>query len=134
MEILNEAYDIVQISFNKPWLLISTVYRAIVCECDKDGRWKVSQIGKQDRKILSEFGAAFIVRSRETSIVCARPSYRFWLCDTAGNVSQTLLFKDTLPKLSFEIPILNPARLNSQLPSNFGKNNIKTELYIKDRI
>lgn len=124
MEILNEAYDIVQISFNKPWLLISTVYRAIVCECDKEcGRWKVSQIGKQDRKILSEVGAAFIVRSRETSLVCARPGYRFWLSDTDGNVSQTLLFKDTLPKFSFEIPILNPARMNYQLPSNFGKEN-----------
>lgn len=120
MEILNEAYDIVQINFNKPWLLISTVYRAIVCECDKEGKWKVSQIGKQDRKILSEVGATVIVRSRETSLMCARPGYRFWLSDTDGNVSQTLLFKDTLPKFSFEIPILNPARLNYQLPSNFG--------------
>lgn len=121
MEILNEAYDIVQISFNKPWLLISTVYRAIVCQCDKDGRWKVSQVGKQDRKILSEVGAAFMVRSRQTSLVCARPGYRFWLSDTEGNVSQTLLFKDSLPKFSFEIPILNPAQIKCQLPSNFGK-------------
>ncbi|KAG4066191.1 hypothetical protein HA402_014491 [Bradysia odoriphaga] len=121
MEILNEAYDIVQISFNKPWLLISTVYRAIVCQCDKDGRWKVSQVGKQDRKILSEVGAAFMVRSRHTSLVCARPGYRFWLSDTDGNVSQTLLFKDSLPKFSFEIPVLNPAQIKCQLPSNFGR-------------
>lgn len=121
MEVLNEAYDIVQISFNKPWLLISTVYRAIVCQCDKDGRWKVSQVGKQDRKILSEVGATFMVRHRQTSLVCARPGYRFWLSDTDGNVSQTLLFKETLPKFAFEIPILNPAQIQSQLPTNFGK-------------
>lgn len=130
MEILNEAYDIVQISFNKPWLLISTVYRAIVCECDKEGRWKVSQVGKQDRKILTDVGAAFVVRSRETSLVCARPGYRFWLADTQGNVSQTLLFKETLPKLTFEIPILNPTRINNQLPSNFGRCYIYQETFL----
>lgn len=130
MEILNEAYDIVQICFNKPWLLISTVYRAIVCECDKEGRWKVSQVGKQDRKVLSEVGATFIVRSRELSLVCARPGYRFWLSDTNGNVVQTLLFKDTLPKFSFEIPILNPARINTTLPSNFGRCYIYQETFL----
>lgn len=130
MEILNEAYDIIQISFNKPWLLVATVYRAIICECDKDGRWKVSQVGKQDRKILSEVGAAFIVRSRETSIVCVRPGYRFWLSDTLGNVSQTLLFKDSLPQDSFEIPILNPGRMNNQLPTNFGRCHVYQETFV----
>lgn len=121
MAILNEAYDIVQMNFSKPWLLISTIYRAIICEREPDGKWKVSQIGKKDRKILSDFGATFIGSPRTPTIISGRPGFRFWVADTQGNVSHTYLLKDAITKQSFEIPLLNPGRINSQMPINFGK-------------
>lgn len=93
LEIINESYEIVQISFSKPWLLISTIYRAIICVRDSDGLWKVSQIGKKDRKILSDFGAVFQGPARQPSIISTRPGFRFWIADVEGNVLQTLLFK-----------------------------------------
>lgn len=121
MIILNEAYDIVQISFRKPWLLISTVYRAIICERDPNDKWKVSQIGKKDRKILSDFGATFMGPPRKPTVICGRPGFRFWAADTMGNVSHTYLLKDAISKTSFEVPLLNPGRINGYIPINFGK-------------
>lgn len=59
MEILNEKYGIVQMSFRNPWLLVSTLYRAIICQRLETNEWKISQIGRSDRKILNEFGATF---------------------------------------------------------------------------
>lgn len=60
MEILNEKYGIVQMSFRTPWLLVSSLYRAIVCQRnDRTNEWRISQIGRSDRKTLSEFGATF---------------------------------------------------------------------------
>lgn len=121
MEILNEAYDIVQMNFCKPWLLISTIYRAIICERELDGKWKVSQIGKKDRKVLSDFGSTFMGSPRSPSIISGRPGFRFWVADTQGNVSHTYLLKDAISKSSFEVPLLNPGRINNQIPLNFGQ-------------
>lgn len=110
VKILNEAYGIVQIGFCSPWLLVSTVYRAIICrKNDATGDWNVSQIGKKDRKILNNFGAVFTGSDRRSpSIVCSRPGFRFWLADTDGNVSHTFLLKDAVAEPTFEIPLLNP--------------------------
>lgn len=132
LEILNEAYDIVQICFRKPWLLISTVYRAIVCEKSKDGKWQVSQIGKKDRKVLSDFGITFM-GVNQPSIVTVRPGFRFWISDTKGNVAQTVLLKDAVAAIksrALEIPLLNPGRLNNQSPINFGRCVVFKEQFI----
>lgn len=129
-EIINESYEIVQISFSKPWLLISTIYRAIICEKGLDGLWKVSQIGKKDRKVLSDFGAVFQGPARQPSIISTRPGFRFWIADVEGNVLQTLLFKDAVSKPCKEVPILNPVRIPIRLPINFGK----IYLYLDDYI
>lgn len=59
IEILNEKYGIVQMNFRNPWLLVSTLYRAIVCHRIETNEWKILQIGRSDRKILNEFGATF---------------------------------------------------------------------------
>lgn len=48
VEILNEAYEVVQLSYCQQNLLVSTVYRSIVCK--KEDKWKVCQVGKKDRK------------------------------------------------------------------------------------
>lgn len=130
IEIINETYEIVQISFSKPWLLISTIYRAIICEKGSDGLWKVSQIGKKDRKVLSDFGAVFQGTARQPSIISTRPGFRFWIADVDGNVLQTLLFKDAVSKPCKAVPLLNPVRIPVRLPINFGK----IYLYLDDYI
>lgn len=50
MELLNEKYEIVQLSYSQQLLLVSTLYRSIVC-CHREDRWKVSQVGQKERKV-----------------------------------------------------------------------------------
>lgn len=130
--IVNEAYGIVQMSFASPWLLVSTLFRAIVCIKDASAstptdKWKVLQIGKTDRKVIDNFGAVFApseARSQRPSIVCSRPGFRFWLSDVEGNVSHTFLLKESVSEapLALEVPLLNPRQFKPiDLPqSHFG--------------
>lgn len=114
MEVVNEKFGIIQMQFCSPWLLVSTLYRAIVCKPNETNEWKVSQIGRTDRKVLNEFGATFtptdVDHRKPPSIVCARPGFRFWLADVDGNVSHTFLLKDSVSDVCsiFEVPLLNP--------------------------
>jgi hypothetical protein len=50
VELLNEKFEIVQLNYNQQLLLVSTVYRSIVC-CHREDRWKVSQVGQKERKV-----------------------------------------------------------------------------------
>lgn len=53
VEILNESYEVVQLSYKQQYLLISTTFRSIICfHSDK---WKVCQVGKKDRKMWVSF-------------------------------------------------------------------------------
>lgn len=124
VEILNEAYSIVQMGFWHPCLVVSTVYRAVVCiKADVGDKWNILQIGKTDRKVLNNFGVMFKAPStlsssssaasavnRQPSIICSRPGFRFWLADIDGNVSHTFLLKDSIMTgaTSYEVPLLNP--------------------------
>lgn len=114
VEVVNEKFGIVQMQFSSPWLLVSTLYRAIVCKQDDSSKWNVSQIGRSDRKVLNDFGAVFTpidVDSRKPpSVICARPGFRFWLADVDGNVSHTFLLKESVNELQsiYEVPLLNP--------------------------
>lgn len=118
IEIVNEAYSIVQMAFVHPCLVVSSVYRAVVCvKSDADDKWNISQIGKTDRKVLNKFGVMFRMPSmtstavsRHPSIICSRPGFRFWLADIDGNVSHTFLLKDSImtDPISYEVPLLNP--------------------------
>lgn len=114
-DVINEKFGIVQMQFTHPWLLVSTLYRAIVCRKMDSGEWKVSQIGRTDRKMLNDFGAVFqhstdFSHRKPPAIVCARPGFRFWLADVDGNVSHTFLLKDSVNDVRtiVEVPILNP--------------------------
>uniref|UniRef100_A0A2A4K6F6 Uncharacterized protein n=1 Tax=Heliothis virescens TaxID=7102 RepID=A0A2A4K6F6_HELVI len=49
MEIVNEEHEIVQMSYYQNTLLVSSVYRSIVCQ-RRDARWHVNQLGKKERK------------------------------------------------------------------------------------
>lgn len=122
IEILNEKFSIVQMGFVHPCLVVSTVYRAVVCvKTDVDDKWNISQIGKTDRKVMNKFGAMFRMPSdplasststlhRQPTIICSRPGFRFWLADTDGNVTHTFLLKDSIMTnaISYEVPLLNP--------------------------
>lgn len=113
-EVINEKFGIVQMHFCNPWLLISTLYRAVVCKRDETNEWQVSQIGRTDRKVLNDFGAVFtpidVDHRKPPQVICARPGYRFWLADVDGNVSHTFLLKDSVNEFRsiFEVPLLNP--------------------------
>lgn len=135
-EILNETYEIVQMDFRHPRLLVATTFRTIVCERQPDAAssaaWRVLQIGKRDRKQLGPFGAAFLWPADrpqqhrpqcQSPIVCARAGYRFWVAHEDGAVQQTILFRDAVERMNqstFEVPLLNPGVPHRQLPAQFG--------------
>uniref|UniRef100_A0A1I8PQD9 WD repeat-containing protein CG11141 n=1 Tax=Stomoxys calcitrans TaxID=35570 RepID=A0A1I8PQD9_STOCA len=107
-EILSEAYEIVQLSSHQRYLLVSTLYRSIICT-QEAGNWVVKQIGKKDRKQLVDCGGTFFKQSSKPRLVCGRPNLRFWLADVEGNVEKTVLFREAITKSpTWEIPILNP--------------------------
>jgi hypothetical protein len=47
---LNEKYEIVQLSYSQQLLIVSTLYRSIVC-CHREDQWKVAQVGQKERKV-----------------------------------------------------------------------------------
>ncbi|KAH8348562.1 hypothetical protein KR084_008721 [Drosophila pseudotakahashii] len=108
VEILSEAYEIVQLSVQHSHLLVATLYRCIVCQLDAlTSQWTITQVGKKDRKQLIDCGAVFL--KKQAQLICGRPGLRFWVADAAGNVSKTVLFRDAvLRSPTWEIPILNP--------------------------
>ncbi|XP_075166840.1 WD repeat-containing protein CG11141 [Haematobia irritans] len=108
VEILSEAYEIVQLSAHQRFLLVSTLYRSVICT-HESGNWIVKQIGKKDRKQLVDCGGTFFKHSSKPQMVCGRPALRFWLADVNGNVEKTILFREAITKSpTWEIPILNP--------------------------
>ncbi|XP_059057598.1 WD repeat-containing protein CG11141 [Achroia grisella] len=123
MEIVNEEHEIVQMSYYQNTLLVSSVYRCIVCE-RRDARWHVSQLGKKDRKNLCALGAVFSysyargsgggsgggsVGGAGAAAYCARAGLRLWRADRAGHVHQTLLFKEAISNPLTVAELLNPS-------------------------
>lgn len=94
-----------------------------MAELQSDGKWKVSQIGIKDRKVLSDFGVSFIGTGRTPSILCVRPGFRIWISDVSGNVLKTILFKESMLRINqyaFEVPLLNPGPPHVKPSLNFG--------------
>ncbi|KPI94534.1 WD repeat-containing protein CG11141 [Papilio xuthus] len=111
MEIVNEEYEIVQMSYHQNTLLVSSLYRTILCE-RRDARWHVSQLGKKERKSLCRLGAVFqhsYARGGGAAAYCARAGLRLWRADAQGNVLHTLLFK------------LNPAQKKADAGGGMGE-------------
>ncbi|RZC43344.1 WD repeat-containing protein, partial [Asbolus verrucosus] len=116
VEILNESYQVVQLSYSQQRLLVSTTYRSIICQ--RQEKWKVCQVGKKDRKILGTFGGLIYQNGPKTSdavLYCTRPGLRIWVADCEGNVNKTLLFKDLLRKECSEVPVINPISKNLKM-------------------
>ncbi|XP_071050301.1 WD repeat-containing protein CG11141 isoform X2 [Onthophagus taurus] len=99
IEILNESYEVVQLSYYHQNLLISTTYRSIICQ--KLDKWKITQVGKKGRKLFGNYGAIIYsdnTKPNNSHIYCSRPGLRIWIADMQGNVQKTILFKDVLKK------------------------------------
>ncbi|CAH2268294.1 WD repeat-containing protein CG11141 [Pararge aegeria] len=125
MEIVNEEHEIVQMSYYQNTLLVSSVYRSIVCE-RRDSRWHVTQLGKKERKSLCALGAVFqysYARGGAAAAYCARPGLRLWRADVAGHVHQTLLFKEAISNPLTVAELLNPSQKkhsHAEREYNFG--------------
>ncbi|XP_055528146.1 WD repeat-containing protein CG11141 [Wyeomyia smithii] len=119
-EIVNEKYEVVQLSLRKEYLLVSTTYRTVVCTQEDASKWRVTQVGKKDRKMLSSFGATFHFYQKIPQLVCTRSGFRLWIANFEGEVAQTLIFKDIIRSVSYEVPILNPSRHPIRIPTTFG--------------
>ncbi|XP_038211188.1 WD repeat-containing protein CG11141 isoform X2 [Zerene cesonia] len=150
MEIVNEQHEIVQMSYHQNTLLVSSVYRCIVCE-RRDQRWHVSQLGRKERKSLCALGAVFQhsyarglnsgasggqgpgAPSAGPSAYCARAGLRLWRADRAGNVLQTLLFKEAISNPLTVAELLNPAqqkRSHSEREYNLGPLHVFREHFL----
>ncbi|XP_055594670.1 WD repeat-containing protein CG11141 [Uranotaenia lowii] len=120
-EICNEKYEVVQLSLRKDKLLVSTTYRTVICTQEDSVKWRVTQVGKKDRKILSHFGTVFHEYQKELQVVTTRSGFRLWVADLEGDVAQTLVFKELIKNPVQEVPILNPSRHPIRIPTTFGK-------------
>ena len=119
---MNESYDIVQLCVYQSHLLVSTLYRSIVCEREQT-RWRITEVGQIDRNVMGEFGAAYIHEEeyKLPKIIACRPDQQFWITDTNGLVERSLNLKDSLSNRSmWEIPLLNPTRYSENSVHSFG--------------
>ncbi|KAK3921074.1 WD repeat-containing protein [Frankliniella fusca] len=116
VEILNEKYEVVQLSYNSQTqlLLVSTLFRTILCHRNANGStWNVSQVGNKERKILGKMGATFFHNPdnpRFPVVYCSRPGLRLWTANKDGVVQKTLMFKDSVLGQQYLIPLLNPTK------------------------
>ncbi|XP_038112371.1 WD repeat-containing protein CG11141 [Culex quinquefasciatus] len=119
-EIVNEKYEVVQMCLRKDKLLVSTTYRTVMCSLEDAYKWRVTQVGKKDRKMLSHFGAVFHEYHKQQQVVCTRSGFRLWVADSEGDVAQTLIFKELIKLPTVEVPILNPSKHPIRIPTTFG--------------
>ncbi|KAK6623332.1 hypothetical protein RUM43_009184 [Polyplax serrata] len=119
LELINEQFEIVQLSYCQQILLISTVYRSITC--DGTNNWKVQQVGTKERKILGKFGATLCRFDHGMVVYACRPGYRLWLANKLGVVQQTLIFKSAIQSTCPKIQLINPVEKKQLNDTNFGK-------------
>ncbi|CAG9563727.1 unnamed protein product [Danaus chrysippus] len=125
MEIVNEEHEIVQMSYYQNALLVSSLYRSIVCE-RQDAKWSVTQLGKKERKTLCGVGAVWqhsYARGGGAAAYCARRGLRVWRADRDGTVQQTLLFKEAISNPLTVAELLNPSQKkhsHAEREYNFG--------------
>lgn len=119
-EIVNEKYEIVQMCLRKDKLLVSTTYRTVICTQEDPKKWRVTQVGRRDRKLLSYFGAIFHEYHKDVRIISTRSGFRLWVSDFEGDVAQTLMFKELMKAPTQEITMLDPSKFPRRIPTTFG--------------
>lgn len=113
-------------AFRTPWLVVSTIHRAMVCDLTGDqGRGSCRQVGLQERKQHGEFGIAILpaeTPAAKPNLITIRSGFRLWMTDVDGYVKHTFSIKNANKVRSVEIPLLNPGRLRTEaLPTDFGR-------------
>ncbi|GIX80938.1 hypothetical protein CEXT_335032 [Caerostris extrusa] len=93
--LLNDQSKIVQLSYNRLNLVISTLFRSIIYSCE-DG--SITKIGQKERKCYGPFGAIIFQMNNmsENMIFASRPGQRLWKSDKTGIIHETLIFKSSL--------------------------------------
>lgn len=132
-ELVNESFQIVQINVHKNLVLISTIYRTVICtRSEANEFWNIVQVGSKERKTLGKYGSYFINNGKY--ILSARHGFKFLLSDLNGKIEKTLNFKETfLVKQMplYKIPLLNPSRfMNSETFADFNIPKIYLEYYV----
>ncbi|XP_059491142.1 tectonin beta-propeller repeat-containing protein 2-like [Neocloeon triangulifer] len=111
MELLDEKFSIVQLSYCHQILLVSSMLRTVIC--NPDDPQNISQVGQRERKRLGQLGATFCASPNglpnQEVIYTGRPGLRIWVADRQGTVQQTLIFKDALLNPQVRVQLVNPA-------------------------
>ncbi|KAF4530166.1 hypothetical protein B566_EDAN001423 [Ephemera danica] len=110
-QLLDEKFEVVQLSYSQQLLLVSSLLRTILCHPDEPQH--VSQVGQRERKALGHLGASFCPGPsgfpQEQLVYSCRPGLRVWVADRKGVVHQTLIFKEALLKPRLHVQLMNPA-------------------------
>ncbi|XP_014671979.1 PREDICTED: tectonin beta-propeller repeat-containing protein 2-like [Priapulus caudatus] len=106
-ELLRETHEIVQLSYSHKILLVSTKRRNVLFDIESS---QATQIGRQERKNVGDFGAVFRpgpCKPSELMAYVARPGLRVWKARSDdGSVMETLLLRDALQTPHAAIPLL----------------------------
>ncbi|CAL1292236.1 unnamed protein product [Larinioides sclopetarius] len=119
--LLNDQSKIVQLSYSRLHLVVSTLFRSIIYSCE-DGR--IIKIGQKERKCYGPFGALIFHpnNSSEDVIFASRPGQRLWKSDKSGVIHETMIFKNALVEPHPVIKLMNDRKGNSNLKDfQFGK-------------
>ncbi|XP_055944172.1 tectonin beta-propeller repeat-containing protein 2-like isoform X1 [Argiope bruennichi] len=119
--LLNDQSKIVQLSYNRLHLVVSTLFRSLIFSCE-DGR--IIKIGQKERKCYGPFGALIFHsnNSKEDIIFASRPGQRLWKSDKTGVIHETMIFKSALIEPHPVIKLLDDEKENHNLKDfQFGK-------------
>lgn len=119
VEILNEFYEIVQLSSYQGYLLVCSLYRTVICCWNhrNNGRWQITPIKNNEPNELNECGGIFLHNhsfGKKVQILCAdNLSSGFYLADIiTGQIQKSLKFSQNLKSnRTWEIPLLNPKKM-----------------------
>ncbi|GFY52923.1 hypothetical protein TNIN_371451 [Trichonephila inaurata madagascariensis] len=128
--LLNDQSKIVQLSYSRLHLVVSTLFRSIIYSCE-DG--SITKIGQKERKCYGPFGAIIFQanHSSDNIVFASRPGQRLWKSDNSGIIHETMIFKNALSVPHPVIKLLNDAQGNNNFPDfQFGKLSRFNDRYI----
>ncbi|GFS40087.1 hypothetical protein NPIL_576442 [Nephila pilipes] len=128
--LLNDQSKIVQLSYSRMHLVISTLFRSVIYSCE-DG--SITKIGQKERKCYGPFGAIIFQESNSSDniIFASRPGQRLWKSDKSGIIQETMIFKSALSEPHSVIKLLSDANDSNNFPDfQFGKLSRFNDKYI----
>lgn len=128
--LLNDQSKIVQLSYSRLHLVVSTHFRSIIYSCE-DG--SITKIGQKERKCYGPFGAIIFQTSNSSDniVFASRPGQRLWKSDNSGIIHETMIFKNALSMPHTVIKLLNDTHESNNFPDfQFGKLSMFNDKYI----